>query len=228
MGGFKKAIGSPLIKKSSLPPDVLKKDRSVSGLSFISKLVEHVVASQLNGHVTSNGLENVSQSAYKHGHLTKTALLSIKMKSILLVLDVKLLLLFSWTNQQHSTPLIIVLSLNCLSPWFGVGGVVLDWFKLYLCDSYQCIKIGSVLSDAKRLLYGVLQESVLGSIVFSLYTTPLRKVIQYHPGICFSFYTDDMQLCVHLTHKHATQAFDRLKNCLDDFKESGFLQTNSN
>ena len=67
-----------MFKKSSLPPDKLKNYRPVSGLSFISKLVAHVVASQLNDHVTSNGLENVSQSAYKQGHSTETALLSIK------------------------------------------------------------------------------------------------------------------------------------------------------
>ena len=92
--------------------DELKNYRPASGLSFISKLVERVVVSQLNDHVTSNGLENVSQSAYKQGHLTETALLSIKMKSTLLLPEVKLLLLFSWTNQQHLTPLIIVRSLN--------------------------------------------------------------------------------------------------------------------
>ena len=80
LGGFKKAIVSPLMNKSSLPPDELKNYQIVCGLSFISKLVECVVASQLNDHVPSNGLENVSQSAYKHGHLTKTALLSIKNK----------------------------------------------------------------------------------------------------------------------------------------------------
>ena len=77
-GGLKKAIVSPLIKKSSLPPDELKNYRPVSGLSFISKLVERVVASQLNDHVACNGLESVSQSAYKQGHSTETALLSIK------------------------------------------------------------------------------------------------------------------------------------------------------
>ena len=77
-GGLKKAIVSPLIKKCSLPPDELKNYRPISGLSFISKLVECVVASQLNDHVASNGLENVSQSAYKQGHSTETALLSIK------------------------------------------------------------------------------------------------------------------------------------------------------
>ena len=75
---FKKAIVTPLIKKSSLPPNDLKNYRPVSGLGFISKLVEHVVASQLNDHVSVNRLENVRQSAYKLGHSTESALLSIK------------------------------------------------------------------------------------------------------------------------------------------------------
>ena len=48
---FKKAVVTPLIKKASLPPDNLKNYRPVSGLCFISKLVERVVASQLNDYV---------------------------------------------------------------------------------------------------------------------------------------------------------------------------------
>ena len=109
--GFKKAIVSPLIKKSSLPPDELKNYRPVSGLSFIYKLVERVVASKLNDHVTSNGLENVSLLISKVIR-PKLHYCLLKTKSTLLLLEVKLLLLFSWTNQQHSTPLIIVRSLN--------------------------------------------------------------------------------------------------------------------
>ena len=60
--------------------------------------------------------------------------------------------------------------IECLSSWFGVGGMVLDWFKSYFCDRYQCIKIGSVLFDTKRLLYSVPKGSLLGPILFSLYT----------------------------------------------------------
>ena len=65
---FKKAIATPLIKKSSLPPNDFKNYRPVSRLGFISKLVERVVVSQLNDHVSVNGLETVRQSAYKLGH----------------------------------------------------------------------------------------------------------------------------------------------------------------
>ena len=76
--GFKSAVVTPLIKKSSLSKDDLKNYRPVSGLSFISKLVERVVASQLSRHVSLHGLENENQSAYRRGHSTETALLSIK------------------------------------------------------------------------------------------------------------------------------------------------------
>ena len=75
---FKKAFVTPLIKKSPLPPNDLNNYRPVSGLGFILKLVECAVAAPLNDHVSMNGLENVRQFAYKLGHSTESALLSIK------------------------------------------------------------------------------------------------------------------------------------------------------
>ena len=44
---FKKAVVTPLIKKASLPNEDLQKYRPVSGLCFMSKLVERVVVKQL-------------------------------------------------------------------------------------------------------------------------------------------------------------------------------------
>ena len=171
-----------------------------------------------------NGLENVRQSAYKLGHSTKSALLSIKNDvhlafakgeaTAVILLDQSA----AFDTIDHDT------LLDSLSSWFGVSGVVLDWFKSYLSDRVQCIKIGSILSDAKKLLYGVPQGSVLGPILFSLYTTPLSKVIQNHPGISFQFYADDTQLYVHLTHKNAALALDKLSRCLEDVKR--WLSTN--
>ena len=80
--------------------------------------------------------------------------------------------------------------IDCLTSWFAVDGAFLDWFKSYLSDCFQCIKIGSVLSEGKKLLYDVPQGSVLGPILL-LYTTHISKVIQNHPGIGCQFYADD-------------------------------------
>ena len=217
--GFKKAVVTPLIKKASLPVEDLKNYCPVSGLSFISKLVECVVANQLVDHIHRHGLDNSYQSAYKPGHSTETALLSIK-SDIYLSLSqgeataLELLDLSAASNTlDHST------LLSCLLDWFGVGGSALKWFSSYLTECYQSVKIGSTLSNLQKLLFGVPQGSVLGPLLFSLYTSPLSTLIGKHKYVNFHFYADDTQLYVHLSHMNASAAFNKLNRCLQDVKE---------
>ena len=76
---FKMAHVTPLHKKPSLDRNSLKNYRPVSNLSFISKLIEKVVAKKLNEFISHEGLLNVNQSAYKSSHSTETTLLKIQM-----------------------------------------------------------------------------------------------------------------------------------------------------
>ena len=71
--GTKHAQVNPLLKKISLPKEDLNSYIPVSNFSFISKILEKVVASHLRSHISSNCLSNVSQSAYKQFHSTETA-----------------------------------------------------------------------------------------------------------------------------------------------------------
>ena len=180
--GLKKAVVTPLIKKASLPVEDLKNYRPVSGLSFFSKLVEHVVAKQLVDHIHRHGLDNSYQSAHKS---TEMALLSIKNDihlslfrgeaTALVLLD----LLATFDTIDHST------LLSCLLDWFGVGGSALKWFSSYLTECFHSVKIGSTFSDLQKLLLGVPQGFVLVSLLFSLYTSPLSTLIGKHKGIKF-------------------------------------------
>ena len=208
--GFKKAVVTPLIKKASLPVEDLKNYRPVSRLSFISKLVDHI---------HRHDLDNSYQSAYKSGHSTETALLSIKNDihlslsrgeaTALILLDVSA----AFDTIDYST------LLDCLLDWFGVSGLDLKWFSSYLIERYQCVKIGSTLSKLQKLLFSVPQGSVLGPLLFSLYTSPLSTLIGRHEGVNFHFYADDTQLFVHLSHRNVSAAFDKLNRCLQDVKE---------
>ena len=61
----------------TLPKENLNSYRPISSLSFISKVLENVVASCLRSHIESNCMPNVLQSAYKQFHFTETALLKV-------------------------------------------------------------------------------------------------------------------------------------------------------
>ena len=74
---FKCAHVNPILKKTTLPKEELNSYRAISNLSFISKILEKVVANRLSSHININGLINASQSAYKQFHSTETALLKV-------------------------------------------------------------------------------------------------------------------------------------------------------
>ena len=67
---LKQAIVTPLLKKPSLDSNMLKNYRPVSNLPFIS-------LTQLQEHLSENGLLETCQSAYRKEHSTETALLAV-------------------------------------------------------------------------------------------------------------------------------------------------------
>ena len=103
---------------------------------------------------------------------------------------------------DHST------HLSCLQTWFEVGGSVLKWFTSYLSEPSQSIKIGSTPFNLCKVLVGVPQGSVLGSLLFSLYTSLLSLVIGKYKGMKFHFYGDDTQVYVYLSQKNSSAAFE--------------------
>ena len=77
---MKTALVRPLLKKSSLDQEILKHYRPVSNLSFVSKIIEKAVSSQITKHtcMSTNNLYSPVQSAYRKHHGTETALLRVQ------------------------------------------------------------------------------------------------------------------------------------------------------
>ena len=73
----KSSIIFPLIKKQGLDPEILKNYRSVANLSFILKIIEKAIATQIHDHLINNDIVDNFQSAYKAGHSCETALLRV-------------------------------------------------------------------------------------------------------------------------------------------------------
>ena len=124
---FKHAIVSPLIKNEELDKNEFKNYRPVSNLSFVSKILEKVVQSQLLEHLTNNKLLEAYQSAYRKGHSVETAVLSVvqsllsKMDECLVSLTALLDLSAAFDTIDHA---ILIDRLNIT---FGIRGTVLKW-----------------------------------------------------------------------------------------------------
>ena len=76
---------------------------------------------------------------------------------------------------------------------FGLRGQVLKWFEAYLHIRKPFVMIDGLKPDDKDLQCGVPQGSVLGTILYSLYISPLGNIVR-HRGLEFHPYADDTQI----------------------------------
>ena len=103
--------------------------------------------------------------------------------------------------------------LRRLGDWFGVSGKALDWFKSYLTGRSQRIKLGNCLSSKSDLSFGVPQASIVGPLLFTLYTTPLSSPISGY-AISHHRYADDSQLYISFSSGNSAAAMNGLQSCL--------------
>ena len=143
---FKLAAIMPLLKQVNMEP-IIKNYRPVSNLKYISKLIERVVALQLNEHLMKNDILEPMQSAYKTGHSTETALLKVQ-NDILMPIDKQKLtaLLLLDLSAAFDTVSHTIL-LNRLQKRVGITGGALRWFQSYLENRKQlCVLIIKILN----------------------------------------------------------------------------------
>ena len=86
-------------------------------------------------------------------------------------------------------------------------------FSSYLQNRHQSVKIKHTLSDNVTLSYGVPQGSVLGPVLFTLYTSPLSAIISSF-DINHHLYADDTQMYMSLSVSNAKESLEKLQQCL--------------
>ena len=214
------AVVRPLLKKDNLDRNTMNNYRPISNIPFISKLMEKVAVSRVVEHLSNNNLMEEYQSAYRADHSTETALLKVHH-------DIS-----SALDESHAVALVILdLSaafdtidqcqlLSLLNAEFGVHAKALSWLETYLEARTQRVKIDDAMSETIPLTCGVPQGSVLGPVLFTIYTMPMQRIIRKH-GVVYHKYADDTQLYV--TYKpnvlgDMQRAVKQLEDCISEIR----------
>ena len=102
-------------------------------------------------------------------------------KAVLLVL---LNLLAAFDTADHN------ILLDHVVKQLAIQDTSLSWFQSYLSERCQAVRIDGCVSEGMSLLCGVPQGSVLGPLVFSIYSEPICDITHKH-DIKIHSYADD-------------------------------------
>ena len=154
---------------------------------------------------------------FRGHHSTETGLLKVT-NDILQALDrgdVSLLTLLdlsaAFDTIDHS------LLINTLHDHYRITGAALTWFESYLNSRTQSVFIGDFSSNAEPLSFGVPQGSVLGPVLFIMYTKPLHALIEQH-SISDQSFADDTQLYNSSRPSEIEHALQDMQRCTTQVK----------
>ena len=236
---FKYAFVRPLLRniKNILGTKTLNVYSLVSSLPFLSKLTENIALLQLSQHLQSNNLFYSLQSTYRSGHSTETAFFQI-VNDLLTALDVWYASIFLCSLYLIYPPLLthdhsILLSrLSIIRPDITI---LADWAQsIKLCTPsyfrhfWHCCVLVSVIplwQNSRclcqwcflRLNVGFHQGSVLGPILFVLYTHPISEVVSYH-SLTHHGFSDDNQLYKSGNISQLFEIIHSAQSCISDVK----------
>ena len=186
------AIVTPALKKHGLDPTDMKNFRPISNLSFMSKIVERIVVRQLSQYLDANGLLPKLQSGFRRHHSTESALLRVLSDlfssvdsgriSLLALLDVSA----AFDTVDHA------ILLDRLSISFGITGSAFDWMRSFIVGRTQTVHYCGSISQCAVVRSGVAQGSVLGPLLYVLYTADIQKLVE-SLGFGVHLYADDTQ-----------------------------------
>ena len=179
----------PLFKKND--PLQPKNYRPVALLPVLSKILERVVFKQITEYLDVNKLLHPSHHGSRAGHSTTTAIIEMY---------------DSWINGMEQNEMSAVMMLDLSAAFdlvnhnllleklklMGFSNEVIKWFESYLENRSQVVYVDGKLSGVKKVKIGVPQGTVLGALLYILFTNDIPEVVHGYCTDCIedNTYTD--------------------------------------
>ena len=101
---------------------------------------------------------------------------------------------------------------------YGITDKVLKMIDSYLLERVFYVVTGKAKSKGRLIKYGVPQGSILGPILFILYTQGLERIPREN-GFEIHMYADDTQLYITFKREQSDKIVPLHEKCLKDIKE---------
>lgn len=217
---WKQSRITPLPKKNQ--PTEYKDLRPISILPVMSKIIEKAMALQLRRHIEKYHILPECQSGFRPGYSCSTALINI-IDDIIGAIDqgrltVLILLDFSkaFDTLDHDI-------LKSILHYIGFDLPAIHIFNAYLSERMQRVCLDGNVSESALVSTGVPQGSILGPILFTIYTCHLMenalKHCQYH------LYADDTQMYLSFPPENIDTAIIKINEDLQNLAEQSKLHS---
>lgn len=166
--------------------------RPISVLPSFSKIFEKLMHARLTSFLLQNNSLDKSQHGFRKNYSTCSAIADVT-NYITEALDKKLVAIALFVDVSKAFDSLNHNILLHKLDYYGVRGVVLNWFKSYLTSRYHYTVINNSRSLCSVMESGIPQGSILGPLLYIIYVNDIFNV---HSNVKCVLYADDTVLIV--------------------------------